>query len=44
MEEMKTAAILAFSALKKLCDRADREATWQIIKIYRVGGKILASI
>ena len=28
----------------EVCDRVDREALWQVLRIYNVGGKVLSGI
>ncbi len=35
---------VAFIFLEKACDRVDREALWNILKIYGVGGQLMEGI
>ena len=37
-------AYVAFMDLEKAYDRVDREAFWQLLGVYRVGGGFLAAI
>ena len=35
---------MAFMDLEKAYDRVDREALWQVLRIYGIGGKVLKGI
>ncbi len=34
----------AFVEVEKICDRVDREAIWNVLKIYGVGGQLMEGI
>ena len=42
--EKKHKAYVGFIDLEKVYDRAKREALWQVLKMYDVGGKLLSGI
>ena len=33
-----------FMDLEKACDRVDMDALWQVLRLYRVGGKMLITV
>ena len=44
MKEKKRKVWVAFMDLEKAYDRVDREAMWQVMRIYGIGGKVLRGI
>ena len=44
MKEKKRKVYVAFMDLEKAYDRVDRDAMWQVMEIYGIGGKVLKGI
>ena len=44
MREKKRSLYVAFMDLEKAYDRVDREAMWQVLRIYGIGGRVLSGI
>ena len=44
MKQKKRRVCIAFMDLEKAYDRVDREAMWQVMRIYGIGGKVLRGI
>ena len=44
MRERKKRVYVAFMDLEKAYDRVDRDAMWQVLRIYGIGGKVLRGI
>ena len=43
-QEKKNAVYVGFIYLEKAYDRVDREALWQVLTMYHIGGKLLSGI
>ena len=42
--EKKWRMYMGFMDLKKVYDRVNREALWQVLRMYNVGGKLLSGV
>merc|ERR1711895_129466 len=44
LKEKRKLVYMAFMDLEKAYDRVDREALWQVLRIYGIGGRVLRGI